>query len=539
MKRILFFIWVFCAFEAYAQNISNPYRLGVYFDSKGEMIDGYYDFDTEFKQFFKQKYIVGSDFSSGYFYDQEHKKITGGIRYSQQNASFHFRFNENSDIYVIDPALCSSFVIGADSFTVIQDFKTRIDQEIVTITQKEFVQVIDRIGDFTFYKHVNKSIYNPSATNAAKTSYIVKADHWDSYKTFYDKGVKNKALWDTVFTALAGRPYLTVKGLKEDAPSIIKKLKYIYKAGQQQKIFFNICWDEAEDSAASAFYARITSKGDTIFHLAYYFHDNTPMCEGDFISFYPHKKSGEFSWYYADGSIRKKVLYDKNVAVNSYTYHPGGKIHYEYRTHKKKRYYTKVFSDKGAAILDSTGSGTEIYFDAVLNQQITFEYQKHRLVSAYYLTEGGGKIFKYVKKTAHLIEFPAVQAEFKDYKSFPVLSALNNQHGITLVKLIVEPTGYVSDIKIIKSTDASSDTLIHQFFPIFRKNILWHVAAYHRKKVRQEVVVPVEFAICGFSRYRSNSQYYNSWSFQLKSTLETQRDMISMPKINLSQIGIE
>ena len=533
MKRILFLILVFCAFEVCSQNISNPYHIGLQFDSKGEMLDGYYDFDTEFKQFFRQKYMVSNDFAPGRCYDLNNNKLTGWIKYSQLNASCNFKLKEDADEYEIDPSNCNSFVAGADSFTVIQNFKTNIDLQIVTIKEKEFVQVIDRIGDFTFYKHINKPAYNSNATLTAKTCYIVKADHWNNSKSFYGNEPKDNELWDSVFTELLGRPSLKTEDFKEDALSMIKKLKYSHKAKQQHKIFFNACWDEVEDSAKSAFNASVFSKGD-ILHLVYYINgNNIPICEGDFISFYPHVKTGDFIWYYADGKVRKKVLYIKNIAENTYAYHTNGKNHYEFKTLKKKRFYIKVFSNNGVAILDSAGSGTEVYFDSFSNKDITMEYVNHYLVSAYYPGEDGEKVFKYVKKNAYVVEFSSVQSEFKAYKSYPLTSATNNQHGIALVKVIVEPTGYVSDVKIIKSLDASSDTLIQQFFPIFRKNILWHAGTYQKKKVRQEVIVPVEFAICGFSRYRSNSQYYESWSFQLKSVLETKTDMIIIPKLTL------
>lgn len=87
-------------------------------------------------------------------------------------------------------------------------------------------------------------------------------------------------------------------------------------------------------------------------------------------------------------------------------------------------------------------------------------------------------------------------------------SIRNYDHGIVLVKCIVEPTGLVSDIQIIKGLNPECDSLISNYLAIMSKEKTWTPAMIAKQKVIQEIVIPVDFAISGFSRYRNNYNYF-------------------------------
>lgn len=109
---------------------------------------------------------------------------------------------------------------------------------------------------------------------------------------------------------------------------------------------------------------------------------------------------------------------------------------------------------------------------------------------------------------------------------YPVVSVKDYHHGFVLVKCIVEPTGLTSDFQVIKSVDTACDSTVLDFMSFFKTYKQWKPAQHKGKKVAQELVIPFDFSINGFSRYRYHYHYNDFW---MQQNMMWQQQTISLP----------
>jgi hypothetical protein len=505
-KLILLYLF-FLTSNLFSQYNFDNYEIGYYFDVNHQIIDGYYDENYQPKNPLKLSYTTGDYFTPGYYYDLNNKKISGLIRYVQRNTFFKFKSDRKADQQTITPYDCVGYVIGLDSFAVIEDFSVEREIGGFQSSEKEFAEVIDQVDNLTFYKHTRVGSDNIVYT------YLVKDGNAGNYTSF-PKGInKFKKISVQIFGEFESlkTQILSEKYDASDIPTMVKLLKYKRKYDKKEKIHYTSSWDETEDTHKSAYYASIESLKDSVFHLKFYFNNGVPIYEGDIYSFCPRKRTGDFIWYYPSGTIRKKINYLNNKPQETTTYFRNGNIHYIYKTENKACSYSAVFNLNGEKILDNSGCGTEVFYDSIANRKITYKFSHYKLISAYFLDSNNRRVYQLCKKNARL---QPMQERMEEQVEYPYKSLLNFNHGFVLLKCIVEPSGLTSEMRILKSLDAECDSSIMNFLSFIKTKKNWIVAKVEKEKVPQELIIPVHFSIEGFSRSGNNSNAYSAFWMQ-------------------------
>lgn len=504
-KYLLFVGTLLAGMLLKGQSVSLTKGIGFYFDMNQQFIDGDYDICYEPEKMLNVSYAVGDDYTPGYYFDTSLTKFEGLLKYSQNNTFFKFKNETTIKEQTIKPDQCLGYVIGTDSFAVIENFKVEREIGGFESRKKEFAEVLDRAGNLTFYKHTKVGM------NKIITTYLVKADSSENYISFpkYDIDFKSTAV--TVFNEFEMLKNHIQRNWyhEDDVPVLIKLYKYKLKFDRGEKIFYNAAWDEIDCAQNAAYYAEIVSLKDSVFHLKYFNSSNQPLYEGDFTSFYPNIKRGEFIWYYPDGIIRKRVVYTNNQPKEITVNFQNGTPHFIYKPEKKSLYFEHVLNTGGQDVLDSLGNGTDTFYDSVAQRQQTYEFNQHRLANAFFIDASGRKIYQLCKKNAKLSGFNLVQGNLTARVSYSIKSVKNNSHGMLLARVIVEPTGLISDVKIIKGVDSLLDKSVLRFLAPGSFAPTWTSAKDGKTKVAQEIIVPFDFSIISFSRYRNNYNWSN------------------------------
>lgn len=505
MKLIsVFVIATLVGLKVYSQHTLNNSTKGYYFDINHNFIPGYCDQDYDPKEQLYVKFVIGEEFTPGYYYNRTLNKTSGLLLYSQLSASPTFAADNNSEEYTLSPKDCSGYVIGADSFGIITNFNVERLVGGFQSNRREFAEVIEKVGNFVFYKHTRTGMNNIVFT------YLAKSDTSDEYISFPKIANKFKETCFPVFGEFESLKNQIEKGIykSDDIPVMAKILKYKQKFDHQERIYYTSSWDEVDDVHKSSYYAVIESVKDSIFHFKYYTNNDKLIYEGSYSSFYPDKKTGEFKWFYPDGMIRKTINYQNNNPHLTTIFYPNGSKQVEYYTDYVSTFYQQAFGINGEELIDGTGNGVQLLYDSLLFRQITIEYGKHRLKSAFYIDQSGRKIYLQCEKNAEISNFKQFQKQLAKEVEYPLNSIRNYEHGIVMVKCIIEPTGLVSDIQIVKGLNPECDSLVLNNFAIMGTKKTWTAAMIAKQKVTQEIVIPVDFAISGFSRYRNNYNYF-------------------------------
>jgi hypothetical protein len=500
MKKLFLLILILLSAKIYSQKNLSNYELGYFFDINTQLIDGFYDIDYIPKPPFKVSYIIGKNFTPGYYYNLAHEKITGLLKYSNRNSYFKFKKDRGDKEIAVKPDQCEGYVIGTDSFAVIQNFNVQGPIGEFRCSSRQYAEVIGSFDEITFYKHTEVG------SSSDVITYLVKNGPNAEYQSFSRKPRDFNKLAVQIFGEFEPlRTQILIYDYTiDDLPTLIKILHYKRKFDRGEKIFYNSSWDEVQDIQKAAYYCTINSVQDSIFHLSYFFTSGIPMYEGNFVSFYPHKKIGEFRWYYPNGRIRKKVLYENYLRENTVTYFKDGKIHYQSKYVDKVPVYTSILNSNGDELLDQKGNGSEKFYDSIRNREITIEYRRRKIVESYYLDNTGKRMYLLCGKNA---KNRSLNKSLESGANYPTSAVINNVHGIVLAKCIIDSLGVLSDIQILKGLDPTCDSFVLSYF---RTNFSrrWRPAKMEGTKVAQELIIPIDFSILPFSRDIDNNYYF-------------------------------
>ena len=503
-KTILIVLTSILFHNSQGQNSVDNYNIGYYFDFNKQPIDGYYDFSYEPEKSLNVNYKIGVDYSPGYYYTREGEKVKGWLKCSQNNTYFKFKSNENDKAKTIKPDQCDGYVIGIDSFAVIENFNVQRNLGAFHSDDREYAEVIEKVGTLTFYKHTRAGLQNSIDT------YIVKADSSTDYISFPKGTKKFKDVGTEIFGSFESlrNGFQTEKYETSDIPALVKLLKYKNHYEQQRKVYFNSSWDEVDNYKDCSYYAKVESLKDSVFHIIYYLSNDVKIYEGDFTSLYPHKRTKNIVFFYPNGKVRKEINYKDNKPISSIDYYTNGSIHREYTISKKGNIYDQIYDANSNVILNEAGNGKESIYDSINNREITYEYVNHALKNAYYFDSNGRRIFQLCEKNAKLKAFRALQLKLNNEVDYPIKSVKDFNHGYVLVKFIIEPTGLTSNFEIVKSVDSACDSAFLNFISFFKTYKHWKPAQYNKEKVAQELVIPIEFSIISFSRYTNFSNNF-------------------------------
>jgi hypothetical protein len=506
MKFLFYLLAMTFSYLSYGQNSIPNYEIGYFVDINKQLINGYSDFNYEPEKALHVSYVIGDNFTDGYYFDKKGTKINGLLKYSMQNRDLKFKLKTDDDEKSIIADECNGYVIGVDSFSVVKNVDIIGMFGDSPSKKGEFAEYMGKVDDISFYKFL------ALGTQGSYVKYVVRVNKSSDYLTFPSGSGKFKKMASEIFGSDAVLKAAIEKGKYEvnDVPSLIKIFKYRKLFERNQNILYNTSWDETDSTKESSYYAKIESVKDSVFHVSYFFNNDVKIHEGDFTSFFPHKKRDIFTFYYPNGTIRKKVIFTNNKPKNAIEYFLNQNIH---RMSKELftenvRIYDQVNNEEGKSILDQKGNGKEVVFDAVEGREITYEYIGNKLENIYYLDNNGEKIYQFCQKSAKLTDFKDLQKSITDNFKYPVESIEKYNHGYVLVKCIVEPTGLVSDVKIIKGVDVACNSIL-DFLSCMKSKPFWKPGKVDGVTVRQEIIVPIDFSITGFSVYKSH--YNNFW----------------------------
>ena len=470
-----------------SQSLPQNYELGYYYDISNHKIDGYYDKEYYPLSSIKKETVVGKFLTPGYYYDLKMNKINGLIKYSGFNNAIYFRTFSDTLVKIITPNECSGFVMGLDTFTVINNLNDGDEPSLSNSNSREFVQFIDKIGKLSFYRLI-RAFHNKHVN-----TFYVKADSSNIFLNFPKGLYKLQEFEMQVFGEFESLKTNIDAGIYvyNDIPKLIRLYKYKYKYDTHEKIFFNSSWDEIENENKSTYYALVDSLKDSIFHLKYFSINNIPIYEGNYTSLNPIRRIGEFIWYYPNGNPRKKTNYINNISQEITAFYPNNKIHYIYKIIKDFPYYTMVLSKEGKSVIDDKGNGTELFYDSIVGRQLTNEFKKNKLINSYFIDSNNRKIYQVCDNNAILIDLHLAQLQ----KPFQIKTENDFKHGIVYIKCIIDQKGSASDFQVINSINPEQENAVIDFLSYPDIINAWIPAKVNKEKVAQEILIPLILSI--------------------------------------------
>ncbi len=507
--------------ETAAQKDLEGYEIGYYFDINKQPIEGYTDFYYAPEKSLKVTYVVGNEYSPGYYYDLYGNKVKGLLKFSSFDTFFKYKKDEEDKSKTFKPEDCTAYVIGTDSFTVIEDFTVERDVLSIRSKKQEFAEVIDRVAGYTFYKHTRAGLHNVIHT------FLVRKDGLDSLMSFPKQSSKFREMAIEIFGdfhALKQRIlekefrskgfeefFLNKPSLQEeDIPKMIKLYKFYHKYLEKKPIYFDKAWGETDLEESATFYANIETITDTSFHLKFYTKLHTPIYDGHFTSFFPHQKTADFNFYYPNGTIRKKLEYDDDDLMMETAYHPNGIIRYVFDLRNETAFFSEVKDETGKELLDEDGSGVETFNDPISGKQFILEYNRGIIDRAHYINQKGEKVYQLYDKKIKFKKFAYFQTKIKEDFEYTHNAILNNKQGLALIKCSIDQNGNTTSFELIKSVHPSLD---RQILKIMNREIFdahWKKVKIDKERVRTEIIIPVEFVIQGYTRHRNNNMWYNN-----------------------------
>ena len=279
-------------------------------------------------------------------------------------------------------------------------------------------------------------------------------------------------------------------------PSLIKIFKYRKLHEKGQHIFYNANQDEINNKAESVYFSEIESVHDSVFHIVHYLKNKVKIFDGNFTSFYPHKKQGVFTFYFPSGAVRRKLVFKNNKPVKETLFYENEKIQSVVDILEDgTNLYKLVYDESEKNVLDSSGNGIVAFLDLINKRKINYEFKANKSVSTYYIDSENNKVYQLCPKNAEMKGVKSLQKSIKEYIIYPEESVRRDNHGILLVKCIVEPSGLVSDVSIVKGIDSYCDNAVLDYLDLFTAEVYWKPAKVWDNPVKQEIIVPIDFSI--------------------------------------------
>jgi antitoxin component YwqK of YwqJK toxin-antitoxin module len=502
---------------------SQDYKTGYFTDSEEQAINGFIDFTYSPKKKTTMEVTLGEIYTPGHYYNLQGQKITGLLKYNQNNNFFRFTTKDESSSEKIKPDECNGYVMGNDSFAVINNFMVERAIGGFENTEPDFAEVITTIDHLTFYEHIRIG-----QNNIVHTFMVRKTG--GPLVSFPQGSEKFKIIALEYFGDV---PYLRRKIDEgeydsDDMYPLIKYLEFYKRYEKKEKTFYTSSWEETEDTSRFVYYSEIRKVAGSLWTLAYFQKDGAPLYQGSYSSLAPMNKDGLFTFYYPDGSKRKIIAYrDNEVQDSILEYYPNGQLHYQYFQKKSKQSYSKVYTASGDQQLDPSGNGTETFYDSIRNRQITRVYKSNKLDLSYYIDDKGAKVCQSGKGAGALIAVAPMDLKLQ----YPSRSISQNNHGLVLARVLADEAGITTAISLVKGIDNSCDQQVLSYCQnLYKNGKAWMPVKIDKQPVKQEILVPFVFEIKGYSRYRNNYYYNNMW-MQQQQMMQQQMMMQNMQRM--------
>lgn len=506
-----------------AQKDESTYEIGHYFDVNGNLIEGYFDRSYSPNTPISISYSVNNTYTVGRYYDIDLNRIDGYIELSGNTSFFNFKSSKNTEEQKVSAENCTALVVGTDSFVVVKNVIFQGNMGAFTVDKPHFASVLDSYGPYSFYE-----LYSTDLNKTISTYYYSKRGHeqWVSLPITKTDFIETASFAFKAFPALV-KKIKDYEYTRSDVPSLLKMLKYYLYYKDGAVIPFDKNWNEIGFDEEPTFYAEIISVNDDAqFQLKYYFNsDSTLISEAHLSNLYPNKYIDTTTYYYPNGVKRKEILFKKGKAYRSISYHKNGNLHKIAEIGNSDPYFENVYDINGNSILDKRGSGTEVYYDSIRNLSITYIYNGKDLIEAFYIEEGE-KVYQYCYSNATIKNMKYFVKVLNEEISYSDRLLKDNVHGLVLLKVIVETNREFSDIKVLKGLQNNIDESLISFMNSKNSSKLFKSGFTYKKRITQEIVLPISFNINGFSYYKNN-HYYDPYFMHQQQMMWMQQNTIN------------
>lgn len=506
MKQLLLSFLILATNTLYSQE-----NIGFYTDLNGILLEGFYNELTYSPNY--QLAIVHNvtDFELGKVELNTDSTLNGYVKFVGKK--IEYKRHQFADEIKIDIDSVENIVIGIDSFFISSEFYIQKNGMSKYIEEKEPVQFITKFGDYVIAKHYNWS-------SRMQETYLIR-NKLDNYWVSIPKDAYS--FKSTINEYFGHIDYIKQKVDSEELDSddlytIIKIAEYDYKFNNSEIIYLNRYLQEVEDQNDSKLSIKIIDKRDSIYTLNY-FVDSKLLYQGNYSSFYPHRKNGEFITYYENGNVRNITEYQNNKLIISKEFNQNKTLHYSYSLEQIESGFDKIIVKKfieindslGTAIPEVNGLKSDSFNDLRNKSRVYRTFEKGRLIQTYSLN-GNQKIYqierdKYESKLNHI---QSRLSKFLLEKKYPN-AVKDNAIGIALIAFKVDESGR-TEYKLISPLHPELDELINEFLEdTFGESAEYRIRFKRHKigsdKVSYEVVYPICFIINRY--YHETESYYN------------------------------
>lgn len=488
MKNLFLVLFGLAFTLSFSQDSLQSYQVGYYFDMGKSVIDGYLDLGYQPHKTIDKSVLLTSEYLEGYYIDIQGKKNYGNIRMST-GSLFYFNSAENT----IESKTTQYIKMGNFEFHSLS--ASEIDRWTV-IRRHLFAELINDIGDLKLYKFVG----------ANKVHYYLKSNN-GLFTELPSSGADLRHVLRTAFSELK-----CINALLNDevysAESLMKMLAYQRKHEKGEYVYFDAYWNEIEDMSASKYHLEVKEINGRDYVLSFFQNDGVPLFEGTYSVLEPNKMKGKVVYFYPDGNKRKEVEEKKRNEKDVFVYHhyfKNGNKHLAYYKKGLEDYYEEVYNLEGKSLLDKKGNGVEVYFDDILDREITINYEKHRVNQAYYTANDGEKISLVAESKAYYGSSTAILESKASRKiEYPLSSVENEVTGLVVVRVLIDKEGNMKDFSVVKGLSTEVNLQVNKFFDEIKLSKNWKPAKMGKEHVAQEQIIAIDFSIEGrqISTYR-------------------------------------
>jgi hypothetical protein len=582
-----------------SQSVNN--QIGYHFDFDGNFIDGYLEVSYHPKTNFSKATIPASvEYSRGYYIDLDNQKVDGFFKYNSKSKVLTFKSSIESKKIVFKPEMCNAFVIGLDSFIVIQNFKCQsYEGESKLIKQRTFVSVEEELDGMKLYE------YTPiGRMNWNVGTELIKLDTSDQYITVPDdNSKKSRGLFLNLFGEFEpiaeglekteidyGRQGLKIekKYNCKNVPIMFKLVKYQRAYDEGEKVYFNAFWDEQSKATSGEYYAKIDSIIGEKFFVTYYFNSGVPYYSGTFASIddeelsaddknvnkgsylyfaslgnmynnYPPYNPGKFllfkprhsyqsladeqTMYYSSGVVRKRIEFEKKSPKFIETYYANGAPMAAYSIKSKsnnKAEYVHYYNEQGQDLLDEKGNGKVILQDSVYNREIQLVIQDGGIKSAFYNDDSLGEVYlkynSFSSSANSFMNYSSKKAAF-DKLELPDSAFLKGAHGKILMRFLLDKDGICIKTDIVKGISKECDEMVLTFSEKWLGKKMDSPLRVEGERVCHEFVLSFDLELHHLF-YRPNTQtyWYQNMSPYYMNQPYMNNQMLQMQNLQMQQI---
>lgn len=474
--------------DVISQEKTGVIPIGYYVDARQNEVNDYVDLDYDAPTDLYHSFSNLTSYSPGSYYDVDGNKHIGEIKRIDVNKTISFRENKEMKPVKLRAADCSALTIGVDSFIVRNNIIVSRGLGPQTITKPQFLGVVVDNDEMTVLKHIF------SGSQYINT-YIV---HLKKSSVYVDIPKKNSEFINVIAPMIKPYTYLynQVRSGKldyDDFGEIVASYDYYLKFKNGTAIYLTQNWNETKDMERAVFKGVIRDERDSVFTITYQDLSGNLVAKGDYSSFFPSRKNGEFEWYYPEGAVRKKGTFLNNEPDGVFTvFYPNGKKYQDFTVDDGERKYKSIWDEKGDLVVQN-GSGVILINDEVKKRQLTRSYEQGKLINSYFEDENGTKVYQ--KMGDQIALKKAFINNIKEKLKYSLEALKANAQGNVLVSLTIDERGMLEAVELSRGVQTKQDNHVISTIKSYNSFKVSKPIRVKKEKVKQEVLLPISFRI--------------------------------------------